>query len=91
MKQLFLKIHGNVQGVFFRASVKKKADEFGACGWIKNMPDGTVEILAEGEGNSLTKFKKWCITGSSQAKVEKVEEQWEDVKRGYYEEFKIHY
>jgi len=51
MKRLHLKIFGRVQGVYFRSSAQSKAHELGLSGWAKNLPDGTVETVAEGLGN----------------------------------------
>ena len=51
MKSVHLIVSGNVQGVFFRANVKKKADESGLRGYAKNLEDGNVEVCAEGDEN----------------------------------------
>ena len=55
-KQTVLKIYGRVQGVFFRDSSRRKAKELGLSGWVRNEPDGTVQIVAEGEEKSLKKL-----------------------------------
>ena len=52
-KRVRLLIHGRVQGVFFRASAQQKAVELELSGWVRNNSDGSVEILAEGEGVNL--------------------------------------
>ena len=72
-KNLKIKVFGKVQGVFFRYSAKKKAQELGLLGYAKNMPDGTVEIEAEGEKKNLQIFLQWCKEGSETAEVEKVD------------------
>lgn len=69
---MHLIIRGRVQGVFFRATAKKKADELGVTGWVKNTPDGAVEMHAEGDEQSLISFKEWCSKGPEGAKVEEV-------------------
>jgi len=56
MKHFNIKIFGDVQGVFFRDSARRKADELGIKGFAQNEPDGTVLIEAEGRGESLEKF-----------------------------------
>ncbi|MGV2620204.1 UNVERIFIED_CONTAM: acylphosphatase [Halobacillus marinus] len=56
MKRKRLTIHGRVQGVGFRAAAKQKADYLGICGWVKNQPDGTVLMEAEGEEAVLNTF-----------------------------------
>lgn len=73
MRHLNIKIYGLVQGVFFRAEAKEEADKLGLTGFVKNMPDGSVYIEAEGEKNKLDKFIKWCNKGPMMARVEKVE------------------
>ena len=62
-------VHGRVQGVWFRAGTKEKADELGLLGWVKNRTDGTVEIHAEGEKLLLEKFITWCRIGTPAADV----------------------
>ena len=62
-------VHGRVQGVWFRAGTKEKADELGLLGWVKNRPEGTVEIHAEGEKLLLEKFIAWCRIGTPPADV----------------------
>ena len=73
MKHLNIKIHGQVQGVFFRATAKEKADTLGIKIFARNEPDGSVYIEAEGEKEKLDEFIKWCYQGPSFARVEKVE------------------
>lgn len=82
IKHLSIQIFGQVQGVFFRATAKEQADKLGIKGFAKNMPDGSVYIEAEGEKENLDKFLKWCQTGPSMARVEKVE-----VKEGILKNF----
>ena len=75
-KTIFLrkiKIYGQVQGVFFRATAKEKADTLGIKVLAENDPDGTVSIEAVGEKEKLDEFIKWCHLGPSLAQVEKVE------------------
>ena len=62
-------VHGQVQGVWFRAGTKEKAEELGLTGWVMNRPNGTVEIHAEGEKSQLENFIAWCRQGTSAAKV----------------------
>ncbi|UOQ93506.1 acylphosphatase [Halobacillus shinanisalinarum] len=49
-------VHGRVQGVGFRATIEQLAKQYGLTGWVKNKPDGTVEIEAEGYENELSSF-----------------------------------
>lgn len=88
LKRVHLLISGKVQGVFFRVYAKQKAEEFGLTGWVKNAPNGKVEILAEGDEKDLKELARWCYNGPSGARVEKTTVKWEDYK-GEFNEFKI--
>ena len=72
MATLHLTIKGEVQGVFYRATAKKTADELGITGWIKNTDEGDVEALATGSTQQLEKFISWCKQGPAKAKVVEV-------------------
>ncbi len=74
---------GKVQGVFYRANAKKKAEELDLKGWVKNTPDDKVEIMAEGEEDKLREMIKWCYNGSSGATVDKVEEAWMEAEKKF--------
>lgn len=76
MKHLDIKIFGLVQGVFFRANAKKKAEELQITGFIRNEPDGAVYIEAEGKKENLQHFLDWCKNGPPMALVEKVESEY---------------
>jgi acylphosphatase len=73
VKHLSIKISGIVQGVFFRASTKDAAERLGISGFVRNEPDGSVYIEAEGEEEKLTQFMEWCRHGPPRASVEKCE------------------
>lgn len=70
MKHISIHVIGKVQGVFFRASTKEKADALGIKGFVRNEWDGSVYIEAEGEEDLLNQFTAWCRQGPSRAKVE---------------------
>lgn len=70
-----LKIHGRVQCVFYRQSTREKARELGLSGWVRNMPDGTVEALATGPENVVKELIAWCEQGPAYARVDKVDVQ----------------
>jgi len=72
-KHFTIRVSGLVQGVFFRASTKAKAAEFGVTGFVRNEPDGSVYIEAEGEEENLEKFLQWCRKGPANASVENCE------------------
>ena len=65
-------VRGKVQGVFFRASTHKAAEELNINGWVKNLDDGSVEIVAEGEKENLNKFIRWCNKGPEKAEVTEI-------------------
>jgi acylphosphatase len=65
-------ISGQVQGVWFRASTKQKADELGLNGWVKNTQDGNVEAVFEGEEDIVEKMISWCHGGPPKAKVDNI-------------------
>ena len=69
-------VHGQVQGVFFRALAQTQASELGVTGWVRNLQDGTVEVHAEGDQEALGEFIKWCHKGPSHAKVTRCDLDW---------------
>jgi acylphosphatase len=72
-KSFSIRVSGKVQGVFFRASTKEKADELNIQGVVKNESDGSVSIEAEGEENNLQVFIAWCKQGPQRAQVNRCE------------------
>lgn len=87
-KQLHGFVRGRVQGVFFRASLQREARRLGLCGWVKNLPDGTVEFLAEGEEQELRELLGWAQRGPTAARVDRVDSRWRSYT-GEFTEFKI--
>jgi acylphosphatase len=69
MPTIHLVIKGKVQGVFYRANTKKKAEELGISGWVKNTAEGNVELMATGSDDTLEAFKAWCHIGPQKALV----------------------
>jgi len=86
--RLVLKIHGWVQGVFFRAEAVRQAQKLGVTGWVRNISDGTVEVVAEGEKDTLNKLYQWCQKGPLLSKVKKVDAKWESYE-GTFSDFEI--
>jgi len=66
-------ISGRVQGVWFRANTRQKAEQLGVTGWVRNTNDGCVEAVFEGEKNCVKEMLEWCKNGPPLAKVENVE------------------
>jgi acylphosphatase len=81
-------VHGRVQGVWFRAGSKEQADELGLLGWVKNRPEGTVEIHVEGEKIQLEKFIVWCRKGTPAADVTSLDIDW--IMAQEFKSFDIH-
>ena len=69
-KRLRILVSGRVQGVFFRGSTNTKAKELGLTGWVKNLSDGRVEAVFEGEEGAVNKIISWARRGPVFAKVE---------------------
>ncbi|MCS7199582.1 MAG: acylphosphatase [Caldimicrobium sp.] len=90
MKRVRVKIFGKVQGVFFRAYTKEEAQKLGIKGWVKNLPDGSVEALFEGEEKAVDEMIKWCHKGSPSSIVTKVVVE-EEPYVGEFKDFTIRY
>ncbi len=90
-KKVLLKVYGRVQGVFYRDSARRKARKLNLSGWIKNKPDGTVEILAQGEEKALKSFIDWCYNGSILSKVQKIDIKWGKPETHISQRFEIKY
>ena len=71
-------VSGRVQGVFFRASTQGEALRLGITGWVRNLRDGRVEALFEGDSNKVDEVIEFCQKGPPSAIVEKVDVFWED-------------
>jgi acylphosphatase len=65
-------VSGRVQGVFFRAATRATASEIGLTGWVRNTPDGAVELLACGSEQGLVQLEKWLRQGPPHAQVGEV-------------------
>lgn len=79
-------VRGRVQGVFFRASTQMKAERLHLRGRVRNLPDGTVEVYAEGEKSSLEELIDYLKKGPPAARVDDVLVEWWDY-RGEYSGF----
>lgn len=76
--RLRLVIEGRVQGVWFRESTRREAVNLGVSGWVRNRPDGTVELLAEGPEDQVRALAAWCGHGPAAARVDRVSERSEE-------------
>jgi acylphosphatase len=77
-KRVHVMISGRVQGVWFRANTKRKAEDLGLTGWVKNTEDGKVEAVFEGNEDDIQKMVSWCHTGSESSRVTNVEVRYQD-------------
>jgi acylphosphatase len=68
-----LRIFGRVQGVFFRESMRERAQQLKVTGWVRNCADGTVEAIAQGDAFSVGRLIEWAQRGPDCAKVDKVD------------------
>ncbi|HXZ56688.1 MAG TPA: acylphosphatase [Gaiellaceae bacterium] len=73
MTRARVQVRGRVQGVFFRAEARARAESLGVAGWIRNLPDGRVEAVFEGEDEHVESMVEWCRRGPAGAKVEEVD------------------
>ncbi len=78
--RLRLIVSGRVQGVFFRHSTTQEARKLGLSGWVRNLPSGEVEIVAEGRRADLKMLWAWAHGGPPGARVLAVEEEWTEFK-----------
>ena len=83
-------VSGRVQGVYFRGYTKSEAQKYNVNGWVRNLPDGQVEAVFEGEKEDLEKLLKSVNKGPSYAKVKNLNIQWENFK-DEFKDFQIHY
>jgi len=83
-------VYGYVQGIFFRAFVSRQASELGLTGYVRNLPEGAVEVHAEGERNRLEKLIGYLKVGPPGARVQKVVTSWSEYT-GSYSGFSIRY
>jgi acylphosphatase len=85
-----VRIEGIVQGVFYRYSTQQKAQALGVNGWVRNLRDGSVECLMEGDRDSVEALIQWCKHGPPGARVENITTHWEEYT-GDSEGFSIQY
>jgi len=83
-------VHGRVQGVFFRDFTRGQAISLGLTGYVRNLPDGTVQMVAEGPRGSLDTLLEQIRIGPPRARVDKVDFQW-DVHSGEFDHFEVRY
>jgi acylphosphatase len=78
MKRAHVRVKGSVQGVFFRVETRDRARSLGVSGWVRNLPDGVVEAVFEGEDAQVESMIDWSSRGPAGADVRDVDVAWED-------------
>ena len=89
-KQIHIFVTGRVQGVFFRQSTKVMAIKNNVKGWVRNLDDGRVEIVAQGETQDIDNLAHWCKTGPANSRVDEFELSEENVS-DEFETFEVRY
>jgi len=84
-----VEIEGRVQGVGFRYSAVNQAAALGITGYVKNLPSGNVYLEIEGPENAVLKMLRWCHSGPSTARVERVSDYKGELKN--YDSFRVMY
>ena len=90
LKRIHIFVTGRVQGVFFRQSTKVMAIKNNAKGWVRNLDDGRVEIVAQGETQDIDNLAHWCKTGPANSRVDEFELSEENVT-DEFENFEVRY
>jgi len=83
MKRAHIYVSGRVQGVLFRDSMRRKANQLGLKGWVRNLGDNRVEAVIEGEKGNIEKLIKWAKKGPIFSRVDNIDLKWEN----YIKEF----
>ena len=78
IKELKLTITGRVQGVFYRVTISKLAKQLGLVGYTRNVPDGAVEVVAQGPKQHLAQLLKQCYDGPKLAQVDQINVDWRE-------------
>ena len=89
-RRVRVRIIGMVQGVCFRAFTRDAAIKEGVTGWVRNLRDGSVEALLEGDADKVERILAWCRRGSPYSFVDRVEVQ-EEVYEGTFDRFDVTY
>ena len=88
MVEIYCVVTGHVQGVAYRTYVQDSAGKLGLVGYVRNLPDGSVEVVAQGDSTTLKDFVEYLHEGSLMAKVEGVAVEWQSVRK-LWEDFSI--
>lgn len=83
-----VRVEGLVQGVYYRAHARDKADRLGVTGWVRNLPDGSVEAVLEGNEPAVRAMIEWCGQGPPRATVTRTVVTWEPYT-GEFDHFSV--
>ncbi len=81
MKCANLTVSGKVQGVFFRENTSRKAVELGLTGYVKNLEDGNVEVVAQGDENKINEIIEFIKNNPGHSKVKEVEIKYKEMEK----------
>ncbi len=90
LMQIHIFITGRVQGVFFRQSTRVMAIKNNVNGWVRNLDDGRVEIVAQGQEQDIDNLTNWCRTGPANSRVDEFEQKEESITEEF-ENFEVRY
>lgn len=90
MQEMYCLITGKVQNVAYRVYAQDSASELGLSGWVRNLDDGSVELVAQGDKEVLKDFVEYLYEGSLRAQVESIDIHWQS-PRELLEDFSIRY
>lgn len=90
MMEIYARVFGRVQIVMFRDFSRRKAQALGICGQVKNLPDGSVEVIAQGEKNALAEFIEELRRGSMFSRVERIDVEWREPKKKFNEFYVVY-
>ena len=77
LARLHAVVYGHVQGVNFRTATRRQGQALGVSGWVRNLPDGRVELRAQGTRGRVEALLAWCRKGPPSARVASVDVDWE--------------
>ncbi len=89
-RRAVIRVYGDVQGVGYRSWTARRAKRLGLTGFVRNEPDGSVLIIAEGEEEAISRLVEECKRGPLLARVERVDVEWQEY-RGEFGDFEIGY
>ena len=90
LMQIHIFITGRVHGVFFRQSTRVMAIKNNVNGWVRNLDDGRVEIVAQGQEQDIDNLTNWCRTGPANSRVDEFEQKEESITEEF-ENFEVRY